>query len=883
MFSRYRHMSVVRQIVLASSASLLVIFSILTLVVTQLSERSALQRTEQSLAAQANAMKLQLNAYYENAKVRGGRSTNMFHKYLGCEISQGSGLVRTGDMDLPEFKCGTQTLNANHHLLEDFKAMTGDEAAVLWVSDGKVFRVATMLKKDGKPMDGTQIPADDPLSLSLQQGKDHAGLIVRNGQYFFSSVKALRSTDSKSFIALSNRVDLQPELKQLRSMFGSTLSGETGYSFIMRPTGKEDTLAEFVMHPKLEGKTADAASSAALREVTQKMLATKEGVLRYSYPDENGVPQQRVVALAVSPGWGWVIGTGSWLDEYLAEAHRLRNLMIIAGVLAALLATALTFLLVRSRLKPLSVAVQVALSISSGRLDSRIEIESEDEIGALMNAMQKMQNDLRGVVADIQTAVASTVNGDFTRQADLSGKHGFGLEISQSLNILNANLLRQIGGNPADAVQIAARIAAGDLGSAVNILEGDTQSILAAMSKMQTSLAGVIHEVHDIVTAATEGNFSRKMATAGTQGYSRTLGELLNQLSNVTEAGLQDVMRVAQAISEGDLTQTISKDYPGLFGQLKDAINTTVEGLQDVVGNIREATDAINVAAREIAAGNQDLSSRTEEQASSLDKTSTSMEQLNKTVRQNADNAREATELAKTSNAIASKGGDMTRRVVLTMNDIQGSSKKIVDIISVIDSIAFQTNILALNAAVEAARAGEQGRGFAVVATEVRNLAQRSATAAKEIKTLIAESVDKVEGGARLVQEAGSNMDDVVASFQKVATLVIQIADASKSQSGGIEQVTKSIAQMDEVTQQNAALVEEAAAAAESLEDQAKGLVKAVAMFKLGSAARQGDAPLERTARAENRHKSSFKSVPRLVPAKPLASSRGSQDEWDEY
>ena len=578
-------------------------------------------------------------------------------------------------------------------------------------------------------------------------------------------------------------------------------------------------------------------------------------------------------------------------DRISSVINRTAAIMLGAGALMLLIGAAISLFIARTIMGSVggepSYAADVTRQIADGDLKFAIKTLPGDTT-SLLATMQKMQGDLRDVVADIQTVVDAAAKGDFTRQVDLSGKHGFGLEIGQSLNTLNTNLLQQIGGNPADAVLVASRIAAGDLSVAVNVRAGDTQSILAAMASMRMNLSGVIDEVHDMVNAAAAGDFSRKMDLAGKQGYSKTLGEFLNQLSDVTEAGLQDVMRVAQAISHGDLTQTINKDYPGLFGQLKDAINTTVKGLHEVVGNIREATDAINLAAREIAAGNQDLSSRTEEQASSLDKTSISMDQLNNTVRQNADNAREATELAKNSNAIATKGGEMTKRVVVTMTDIQSSSKKIVDIIGVIDSIAFQTDILALNAAVEAARAGEQGRGFAVVATEVRSLAQRSATAAKEIKTLIAESVDKVEGGARLVQEAGSTMDDVVASFQKVATLVIEIADASKAQSGGIEQVTKSIAQMDEVTQQNAALVEEAAAAAESLEVQARSLVQAVAMFKLSAAARQGGSATEASPRivqmkTKPAGKVAAAKLPRLTQVASARRASPSQDEWDEF
>ncbi len=261
------------------------------------------------------------------------------------------------------------------------------------------------------------------------------------------------------------------------------------------------------------------------------------------------------------------------------------------------------------------------------------------------------------------------------------------------------------------------------------------------------------------------------------------------------------------------------------------------------------------------------------------------MEQLNATVKQNAENARQANELAKTSNAGVVKGGQVVKEVVVTMGDIQASSKKISDIIGVIDSIAFQTNILALNAAVEAARAGEQGRGFAVVATEVRNLAQRSATAAKEIKILIAESVDKVESGAKLVQQAGTTMDEVVTSFQQVASLVTEIASASREQSSGIEQTTQAVSQMDEVTQQNAALVEEAAAAAESLEEQARGLVQTVSMFKLAAGGgRTLPAPSLRDATPKQLGASRPQSRPVPGPKKiapPHLADDGEQ--WEEF
>jgi len=280
-------------------------------------------------------------------------------------------------------------------------------------------------------------------------------------------------------------------------------------------------------------------------------------------------------------------------------------------------------------------------------------------------------------------------------------------------------------------------------------------------------------------------------------------------------------------------------------GRLLQALKTMNDGLVSIVTEVRQGTDNIAAASTEIASGNLDLSSRTEEQASSLAETASSMEQLTSTVRQNADNARQANQLAMNASEVAQRGGAVVAQVVSTMDEINSSARKIVDIISVIDGIAFQTNILALNAAVEAARAGEQGKGFAVVATEVRSLAQRSAAAAKEIKELIGNSVDKVDAGSTLVSQAGATMDEVVTSIQRVTDIMGEITSASAEQSSGIEHVNHAISQMDSVTQQNAALVEEAAAAAASLQDQAASLAQVVSIFKLDDtrAALPGHAP----------------------------------------
>jgi methyl-accepting chemotaxis protein len=349
---------------------------------------------------------------------------------------------------------------------------------------------------------------------------------------------------------------------------------------------------------------------------------------------------------------------------------------------------------------------------------------------------------------------------------------------------------------------------------------------------------------------------------------------------------------VARRVADGDLTSTITVASQDETGQMMDALKHMNDSLVTIVADVRSGTETINSASIEIASGNFDLSQRTEEQAASLQETASSMQDLTNTVKQNADNARQANQLAASASEVAAEGGTVVSQVVDTMGAINASSKKIVDIIGVIDGIAFQTNILALNAAVEAARAGEQGRGFAVVAAEVRSLAQRSAAAAKEIKTLIGDSVERVDVGSKLVERAGLTMDKVVASVRRVTDIIAEISSASQEQSAGIERVNRTIAQMDEVTQQNAALVEEAAAAAEAMQHQADKLSQVVQIFKLADTP-NGAAP----AAAQVRHRSAPANLPtanravapptaqRLAaaPAKAPALPDPAGDGWEEF
>ncbi|MDH4457170.1 MAG: methyl-accepting chemotaxis protein [Nevskia sp.] len=570
-------------------------------------------------------------------------------------------------------------------------------------------------------------------------------------------------------------------------------------------------------------------------------------------------------------------------------------------------------------------ASAVVQRIANGQLDQDIDVRS-CPAGSVMAAMAKMQDELRS-----RAAAAAESAGQLAAINRSQGVIEFALD--GTIERANDNLLKMFGytladvaGKPhstlCDTAEVAHpdyiahwnRLRRGDFVSGrfrriardgrTVWLEASYNTLLDAAGKpvrvikyardISNEVAAET-EVARIVEAAANGDFTQRISLDGKEGVFLKLAQSINQLMETSSVGLGEVVRVLGALARADLTENISAEYRGTFGQLKLDSNQTVAQLAQIITTIKQATETIHTASREIAAGNQDLSSRTEQQAASLEETASSMEELTSTVRQNADSARQANQLARGAAEIAVKGGQVVSDVVTTMSEINDSSKKIVDIISVIDGIAFQTNILALNAAVEAARAGEQGRGFAVVASEVRSLAQRSASAAKEIKVLIGDSVEKVGNGTKLVQQAGRTMDEVVGSVNQVTEIVSAISAASEEQSSGIEQINQAITQMDEVTQQNAALVEQAAASARALEQQAETLAHTVSVFVLDTAQHKPMAESAGAAVAGPAIRPAVSSSrPKPVPRRPNAAAatpalrkangaRAGGDVWNEF
>ncbi len=524
--------------------------------------------------------------------------------------------------------------------------------------------------------------------------------------------------------------------------------------------------------------------------------------------------------------------------------------------------------------------------------DRLLALADLDEIGRLMTLNQLNLAKASLPNAQNTDAVIEQVEAN-AKRVEARWTEYLGTEMAADEKALIARFVVERKAFVEDGLNPAiAAVRARDTARAAEIVNGDMQRLFAPMNKtvtelveLQQSSAKASYEdsqaMYRLVLAVCIAGLVFGVLVASVLGW---------MLVRAIVIPLQAAVKIAGGVAQGDLTQQIEVRSNDETGRLMAALKDMNDSLVEIVTRVRAGTDNIATASSEIADGNLDLSARTEQQAGSLEETASSMEELTSTVKQNADNARQANMLAGSASEVAGKGGVVVAQVVQTMGAINTSAGKIVEIISVIDGIAFQTNILALNAAVEAARAGEQGRGFAVVAGEVRSLAQRSAAAAKEIKLLIDDSVDKVHHGAALVDQAGATMNEIVQSVSRVTDIMAEITAASQEQTAGIEQVNAAIAQMDQTTQQNAALVEEASAAAQSLQQEASTLARTVGAFRIEESHVRAAAPAAKAAPARAQL---AKPAARPAAAKPAATAKPAAepskaavtagDGWEEF
>ncbi|MBA0418978.1 methyl-accepting chemotaxis protein [Stenotrophomonas maltophilia] len=622
----------------------------------------------------------------------------------------------------------------------------------------------------------------------------------------------------------------------------------------------EQRIADLVKRYEASWTAYQALPSDAEGKAIAETIAAKRAIARPLNKQTSELMEQGdypgAVALTLGPvqeaanGWNKALSDGVDFEEKesreaAAEAIRLgeRSLLqlLVLGGVALLVGIAASVMIGRSLTGPLARAVNLAERLSKGQLDQEFRLGGRDELTQLGEAMASVRQSVQAAIgAQLQMAEQHEA-GAIRYRMDASAFPGdFGRMVQATNSLVESHV--QVELLMAEVLQ---RYAIGDLSRDLPDYPGEKGTLTRTLAAVKQSLMAINAQIDELARAARAGDFSMRGDAAAFQFQFKAMVEHLNGMMASSQASIADVSDVLRAISHGDLTARMDGEYDGVFARMRDDANTTTAQLTGIVRGIQVAADSINNAAQELAAGNNDLSRRTEQQAANLEEAAASMEELTSTVRQNAELARQADSEAHAAGAAVRETEQAMAQMASVMGEIDQSSARISEISTVIDGIAFQTNILALNAAVEAARAGEQGRGFAVVASEVRTLAQRAGVAAKEIKELIEDAAAKVKSGLAVTVESEAAIARVAQASSRTTQLMSDIAAASKEQAAGIEQVNQVVVQMDQVTQQNAALVEEATAASRALEEQAHALTTSVAVFKVEQGARMPIVPAQ--------------------------------------
>jgi methyl-accepting chemotaxis protein len=637
MFSSLQRRPIAQQLILATIAALVLVFTVMTIIVQRKADSAAIAVAESNLEHEAKLMAGTLDSLFEAVKIRGETQSRFFIKYIGSTPELGQGTAKAGEVDLPVVKLGNEVLNGNERVLAAFKALTGEEAAFLFIKEGKVYRLATLLKdKDGKPMHGVPIGDADPVAKALLAGQDYQGLAIRGGKYNFSTVKLLKDGEGKPWGAYSIRISLDGELKRIRDQFGGLVAGKTGYVYIVRPTD-EKTIGEFVLHPKFQEKSiAEVDLPAAAKASVTEVVTRKSGMFRYSMADQSGVEREKIIFAATSPAWGWTVATGSWLDEYLEESRALRNLVILTSIAAALILSVLIYLLVNSRLGGLRLLVQEVSKVSAGDLRAAVhdaDPASRNEVHAIAHAFNQMAEGMRNLVKGVastsaqvgvaanalQDAARSAMDGSAQASQSASGIASSVEELSVSISHVadNANHAAHISedakavtGSGREVVQRTMneleRVASDIKESAVLI-----QS-LGERSKQISSVVGVIREIAE-QTNLLALNAAIEAARAGEQGRGfAVVADEVRKLAERTAMSTQEISTTVSAILQEtsgavQRMQTVSanmSDSVGLAREAGDSLRTIDQRAQEtveVVHGIADSTREQSAASQEIA------------------------------------------------------------------------------------------------------------------------------------------------------------------------------------------------------------------------------------------------------------------------------------------
>jgi methyl-accepting chemotaxis protein len=637
MASGFQRRPIAQQLIMATVAALVLVFSVMTLIVQRKADSAALAVAEANLEREAKLMAGTLDSLFEAVKVRGDTQSQFFLKFAGGVPEVAPGSVKTGEVELPMVKLGNEVINGNERLLKSFRDLTGDEAAFLLIKDNKVYRLATLLKdKDGKPMHGVPIADADPVAKAVLSGNDYQGLAIRGGKYNFSTVKLLKGPDGKAWGAYSVRIGLEGDLKRIRAQFGSIVAGKTGYVYIVRPTD-EKGVGEFVLHPKFEGKgILDVEMPTAAKLAVTDVISRKAGTFRYVMSDQNGAEREKIICAASSSAWGWTVASGSWLDEYLEESRALRNLVILVSIISALVLIALIYLLVSTRLQGLNTLVREVSKLSGGDLRAAVpeaDAASRNEVHVIGHAFNQMAESVRNLVK----GVSSTSVQVSTAATELEGAAKSAMEssvqastsasgIAASIEQLSVSITH-VADNANHAAEISAE-AKTVTGSgrdvvhktmnelervAVDINESATLiGLLGERSKQISSVVGVIREIAD-QTNLLALNAAIEAARAGEQGRGfavvadevRKLAERTamstQEISVTVNAILKETAGAVQRMQSVSANMAESVDLARSAGESLQAIDRHAQDTVEVVNGIADSTREQSAASQEIA------------------------------------------------------------------------------------------------------------------------------------------------------------------------------------------------------------------------------------------------------------------------------------------